>query len=94
MPVRLFPGASVPDFHNNRRQAVIDHLLKIGADPFEATFVIPEARHPGSVAEFEDRYLHEMRMMPRLPIETAWELGDMRAQVKQLSSRIAVQRAL
>ncbi|PKU24682.1 hypothetical protein [Telmatospirillum siberiense] len=94
MPFSLYPGASAPDFHNNRRQAAIDHLLKIGVNPFEATFVIPEARHPGTSSEFEDRYIHEMRTMPRLPVETAWELADMRAHIKSLSAHIAAQRGL
>jgi hypothetical protein len=88
MLTKLYARAHAPNFYNNRRQAAIDHLIKRGINPFEAVMVAPEARQPESLTGLEDRYIGEMRTMPRLTIETAWELTDMRKQVEDLTARI------
>lgn len=89
-PMRSRPSlrAPDPDFRNNRRQAAIDRLLKIGINPFEAMLLAPGVLQPESLASVEDRYIHEMRTMPRLDIETTWELADMKERVTNLTSRI------
>jgi hypothetical protein len=93
MPSRLCPPhAPAPNFNNNRRRAAIDHLLKIGLNPFDPVLVVPELHARQSSSSFEDRYLQTMRTMPRLDVEIAWELADMREQVKDLESRIAAER--
>ncbi|MDR3437724.1 hypothetical protein [Telmatospirillum sp.] len=88
MPSRFFPGPPGPDFHNNRRQAAIDHLRNIGVNPFETVPLAPNVLRQGSLANVEDRYLREMRTMPRLDVEVRWELAHIKEQIKSLTGRI------
>ena len=81
--------APPPNFYNNRRQAAIDRLIKAGINPFESVTIGPAARPPESLTNLEERYIREMRTMPRLAVETAWELTDMKAQIAGLTARIS-----
>ncbi|HXP96582.1 MAG TPA: hypothetical protein VN809_07715 [Telmatospirillum sp.] len=81
--------APPPNFYNNRRQAAIDHLIKVGLNPFDSVTIGPVVHPPEPLTNLEDRYLREMRTMPRLPVEMAWELTDMKAQIAGLTARIS-----
>ena len=75
-----------PNFFNIRRQTSIDWLLSIHMDPFQKFKNLKSGK-------IEDFYLHIMKAMPKLVVETDWELANIHHHIADLASRIATARA-
>ncbi|HIJ38575.1 MAG TPA: hypothetical protein HPP80_06725 [Rhodospirillaceae bacterium] len=91
MRSHLVPELQCPNFHNHRRQAAIDQLITLGINPFQRMPVLPGTGP--SHGDFEDRYLSDVRSMPRLPIEIDWDKRQTRTQLDDLAARISAARS-
>lgn len=81
----LHPPPQAPNFYNLRRQASIDWLLSIKVNPFQKFKNL-------ETGQDEDFYLHVMRAMPKLLVETDWELASFRDHSADLAARITAAR--
>lgn len=75
-----------PNFFNIRRQTSIDWLISINVDPFKGFKNLKSGKS-------EDFYLHVMKEMPKLAVETEWELATIHHHSNDLAARIATARA-
>ena len=75
-----------PNFFNIRRQTSIDWLLSIHMDPFQKFKNLKNGK-------IEDFYLHIMKALPKLAVETDWELATIHHHSADLAARIATARA-